>query len=796
MRRRPFLGALGATIGITTMSDELIGRARAARKLDGLEFASTSSILNANKNPLTDESIVAVWAKDTATNNDADGDGAVSYPDDTPIPLAVSEDGVVGFGAMLVTDDANVQQGNEEFVLNVWDAEIGGGTVLWDESHGQYYDLTQFTAFASYAEANGYTVEGTSDLSADLGRADAVVLTSPGSVFTRSELTDLQTFVNDGGTILLHDQSDYNGYDRTQNLNDVPAALGSSFRFNDDEVVDTVYNGGSDYLVRTDQFNAAFPYFSDRAGLGLDPEQTYTVPVDAVLDGDTVKVTIDGTRENIRVLGIDTPEKSANQQYERIQEWEGIESLDYLATWGANATTFAETELSGATIDVEFDANEPVRDPFGRLLAYIYYDATGDGSRDTLYNLETVKRGYARLYDSSFSKHETFFDAEAAARADGTGVWVEADPSASSEIRNRDVDDLFFPKTASVRTATGGIDPSRVPVAAESTATQTLATGGVAYDEIPLVGVDDANSVAMVGAPLIDESYEQAEGFAVDTSTYENFVFLTNLVNALSDAAGDVLIDGGHGQFGATFGLSAEDVAYYMRFLEGVDVGLEGVNAITTENLSGARALLVTTPAESFTQSEIDAVDAYVSNGGAVVLVGTGGAGADARGHLNDLASGLGTDLRLNADRVRDASSNVDGDAGIPVTTNFDTNFDLFSAVGGGSEDGGDIGIGTINGDAAGDDGDNLDDEYVVFENTGAAAVEMTDWQVSDEAGKTYTFPTFTLDAGSSVTLHTGSGTDTSTDLYWGSGSPVWNNSGDTVFVYDDTGTLVLEAPY
>jgi hypothetical protein len=106
------------------------------------------------------------------------------------------------------------------------------------------------------------------------------------------------------------------------------------------------------------------------------------------------------------------------------------------------------------------------------------------------------------------------------------------------------------------------------------------------------------------------------------------------------------------------------------------------------------------------------------------------------------------------------------------------------------------VSIGTINYDAAGNDGDNLNDEYVVFENTGGAAADMTDWTVSDEAGKTYTFGSFTLEAGSSVTLHTGSGTDTSTDLYWGYGSPVWNNDGDTVTLTDDTGTVVAQQTY
>jgi competence protein ComEC len=46
------------------------------------------------------------------------------------------------------------------------------------------------------------------------------------------------------------------------------------------------------------------------------------------------------------------------------------------------------------------------------------------------------------------------------------------------------------------------------------------------------------------------------------------------------------------------------------------------------------------------------------------------------------------------------------------------------------------------------------------------------------------------------VTLHTGTGTDSATDRYWGSGAPVWNNGGDTVVVTDDEGTVVLRETY
>ncbi|ELZ40408.1 beta-lactamase [Halorubrum tebenquichense DSM 14210] len=46
------------------------------------------------------------------------------------------------------------------------------------------------------------------------------------------------------------------------------------------------------------------------------------------------------------------------------------------------------------------------------------------------------------------------------------------------------------------------------------------------------------------------------------------------------------------------------------------------------------------------------------------------------------------------------------------------------------------------------------------------------------------------------MTLRTGSGTDTDTELYWGSGSPIWNNAGDTVILSNADGEHVLEVSY
>ena len=101
-----------------------------------------------------------------------------------------------------------------------------------------------------------------------------------------------------------------------------------------------------------------------------------------------------------------------------------------------------------------------------------------------------------------------------------------------------------------------------------------------------------------------------------------------------------------------------------------------------------------------------------------------------------------------------------------------------------------------IHADAAGDDNDNLNDEYVVFENNGSATLNMTDWTVQDEANNFYVFPTFYMANGSSATLYTGSGTDTAAQLYWGNANAIWNNEGDTLYLRDADGYLVAYHSY
>jgi competence protein ComEC len=152
--------------------------------------------------------------------------------------------------------------------------------------------------------------------------------------------------------------------------------------------------------------------------------------------------------------------------------------------------------------------------------------------------------------------------------------------------------------------------------------------------------------------------------------------------------------------------------------------------------------------------------------------------------------TGAGTDsARLAGDPADGATPPGDTDTATPTATPVVTD--------GGTRAEHALAVAEIHADAAGTERENLNDEYVVLENTGDTTVDLSGWTLSDAADHTYTFPEgVTLAPDARVTVHTGSGTDTETDLYWGSGAPIWNNDGDTVIVRTGDGTIVLEVEY
>jgi micrococcal nuclease len=113
---------------------------------------------------------------------------------------------------------------------------------------------------------------------------------------------------------------------------------------------------------------------------------------------------------------------------------------------------------------------------------------------------------------------------------------------------------------------------------------------------------------------------------------------------------------------------------------------------------------------------------------------------------------------------------------------------------GGSSPD--DLAVADVHADAPGDDHENENGEYVVFENTGDGALDLSGWTVRDAADHTYTFGDVTLAPGERVTLYTGSGADTGSEVYWGSDAAIWNNAGDTVVVEMRDGEVAVKHTY
>jgi micrococcal nuclease len=101
-----------------------------------------------------------------------------------------------------------------------------------------------------------------------------------------------------------------------------------------------------------------------------------------------------------------------------------------------------------------------------------------------------------------------------------------------------------------------------------------------------------------------------------------------------------------------------------------------------------------------------------------------------------------------------------------------------------------------VNADPPGPDEDALVDEWVSFRAT--ADVDLSSWTLRDgSTANRYVLPEGTrLAAGDRITIRTGCGADTATDLHWCSDTPVWNNDGDEVILADADGLFVVAEAY
>jgi micrococcal nuclease len=124
-----------------------------------------------------------------------------------------------------------------------------------------------------------------------------------------------------------------------------------------------------------------------------------------VVDGDTVQVDIDGQREKLRLIGIDTPET--------------VKPDTPVQCYGPEASAFTKQLLpEGTAVRIERDVE--ARDDYGRLLGYVY--RADDG---LFVNLEIVAQGYASLltFPPNVAHVDEFVAAARAAERANLGLW-------------------------------------------------------------------------------------------------------------------------------------------------------------------------------------------------------------------------------------------------------------------------------------------------------------------------------------------------------------------------------------
>ncbi|MWG34800.1 nuclease [Halomarina oriensis] len=146
-----------------------------------------------------------------------------------------------------------------------------------------------------------------------------------------------------------------------------------------------------------------------------------------MVDGDTYEVQFeDGSVEDVRLLGIDTPEVHTTND---PAEFEGIpgtgDGESWLRDWGHKASDYTNKRLAGETVTIETDPSADRRGSYGRLLVYVYHNGEN-------VNLQLIEQGYARLYDTDFSERNAFTSAERTAQNDGVGLWGYEAPARST----------------------------------------------------------------------------------------------------------------------------------------------------------------------------------------------------------------------------------------------------------------------------------------------------------------------------------------------------------------------------
>jgi micrococcal nuclease len=145
--------------------------------------------------------------------------------------------------------------------------------------------------------------------------------------------------------------------------------------------------------------------------------RTFTAEVIRVIDGDTIKVNLQGQTESIRLIGIDTPESRKNGKAMRDSDRSGRD-VAAIISQGKEASAFTRSRVKkGDSVRLETDVQQ--RDKYRRILVYVWLS---DG---TMLNEAIVRAGYAQpaTFPPNVRHQDLFLEAARDARRNGRGLW-------------------------------------------------------------------------------------------------------------------------------------------------------------------------------------------------------------------------------------------------------------------------------------------------------------------------------------------------------------------------------------
>lgn len=150
----------------------------------------------------------------------------------------------------------------------------------------------------------------------------------------------------------------------------------------------------------------------------ISPQKTQKVPPDSVLgqkdeyftvtkvvDGDTIEVDIEGKKEKIRIIGINSPET--------------VDPRRKVECFGKEASGKAKELLSGQSVRLESDPSQAERDKYDRLLRYVFLSNGMD------FGKIMILQGYAYeyTYDLPYKYQKEYKEAQQQAQTSNIGLW-------------------------------------------------------------------------------------------------------------------------------------------------------------------------------------------------------------------------------------------------------------------------------------------------------------------------------------------------------------------------------------